>query len=107
MKPYIGSDPPSTSRKDETGGAWARTRPAVIFAVRRPLVMTRQRVLAGTAATADLGAFPVGRWADQRRVGVSTGWRGARRRRVGRSRSLGVSPMSQRAAFGRRERRGR
>jgi hypothetical protein len=41
-------------------------------------MMTKRGVLAGTAATADLGAFLVWRWLEQRRVGVSTGWRGDR-----------------------------
>ncbi|HWZ66381.1 MAG TPA: hypothetical protein VNW89_00985 [Stellaceae bacterium] len=50
-------------------------------------MMTKQRVLAGTEATADLGALCVSglvwRWLDQRRAGVSTGWHGDRRGRVG------------------------
>jgi hypothetical protein len=60
---------------------------AVILEVWPLLVMTKQRVLAGTEATADLGAFCVAglvwRWLDQRRGGVSTGWYGDRRWRVG------------------------
>jgi len=46
---------------------------AAIFEVWLLPVMTRQRVLGGTEATADLGAFLVWRWLDLRRVGVSTG----------------------------------
>jgi hypothetical protein len=67
---------------------------AVTLEVWPLLVMTKQRVLAGTAATADLGAFLVWRWLDQRRAGVSTGWHGDRRWRVGRPKSPGVSRMS-------------
>ena len=67
---------------------------AAIFEVWPPLVMTKQRVLAGRAATADLGAFLVWRWLDQRRAGVSTGWHGDRRGLVGRPKSPGVSRMS-------------
>jgi len=60
---------------------------AVTLEVWPLLVMTKQRVLAGTEATADLGALCVSglvwRWLDQRRAGVSTGWHGDRRGRVG------------------------
>jgi hypothetical protein len=67
---------------------------AVIFEVWPRLVMTRQGVLAGTEAVADLGALLVWRWPEQRRVGVSTGWRDNGRGRVGKPRSVGFSPTS-------------
>ena len=71
---------------------------AVILEVWPLPVTTKQRVLAGTEATADLGALRVPglvwRWLDQRRAGVSTGWHGDRRWLVGRPKSPGVSRMS-------------
>jgi len=42
-------------------GGETRLQQAVIFEVWRLLVMTKQRVLAGTEASADLGAFLVWR----------------------------------------------
>ena len=55
MRPYRAG-----AAVNKSGHRWV----TVIFEVWPPLVMTKQRVLAGTAATADLGAFLVWRWLD-------------------------------------------